>query len=806
MFRNYIKIALRNLWKDRTFTALNIVGLTAAFGVAFLLSMYALFELSYDKFHKNIGYIYEVYTNEQTSKGVESSESNPIPFASALQEEVPGVEKITRYATGAPLLTYNGKTFRVGSAWADPAFFEIFSFPIIEGDAANPITDKSSIALTSTMAATIFGKETALGKSITIQRGGEEVPVTVTAVLEKIPAASSINFGAILNIKNLPDGFYKDNLDRWDAHNHTVFMKLAQGISPTQFENSTHNFTALHFADGIASAKRDGAQPNAEGNYRQIKLLPIEDQSFITIKNGLLTVNKTLQYIVLGIAFLILFIASVNFINMSLAKSAQRLREIGMRKTLGAGKTQLFFQFWGESILVFVVAVIFGGLLAFALLKPFQTLFDTRASFASITNPLMIIGAILCVLLITVTAGGYPAFLMSRLGTLQALKGKLEVSGKNRLRNVLMVVQFSIAIILISGTLVLWEQLDFLRNKDLGFNKEQVIAFPMNTKQDQSNVLQLLRNEFGSNPDILSVTAADNILGLGRDGSNMRSVLGFDYKDREVSTNMLWVDYDYPETLDIELLKGRTFNRNYKADSLSVLINEALAKELGEEDPLNARFFLADSIQYTVIGVVKDFNFEKLNKGVEPLTFFMDGNAPMRYAYVKVAPHKLSQTYEAVKKAWNKIEPNTEFLGSFLDENIDRTLIKERTITTMISSGSILAIILSCIGLFAISLLVVSQRQKEIGIRKVVGASVSTITVLLAKDFLKLVGIAFVIATPIAWYATSQWLQDYVYRIDLSFWIFLAAGAIALIIAVLTISFRTIQAALKNPVESLKTE
>ncbi len=806
MFRNYLKIALRSLWKDRTFTALNIIGLTAAFGVAFLLSMYALFELSYDRFHEKIGSIYEVYTNEQTSKGVESSESNPIPFAGALKEEVPGVEKITRYVTGAPLLTYNGKTFRVGSSWADPAFFEIFSFPIAEGDAVNPITDKNSIALTSTIATAIFGKEPALGKSITIQRGGEEVPVTVTAIVEKIPAASSINFGAILNIKNLPNEFYKDNLDRWDSHNHTVFLKLAPGTSPAQFEKSTKEFSSLHFADEIASAKRDGAQPNADGNYRQIKLLPIEDQSFITIKNGLLTVSKTLQYIVLGIAFLILFIASVNFINMSLAKSAQRLREIGMRKTLGAGKLQLFFQFWGESILVFVSALILGVFLAFVLLKPFQALFDTKASFVAISNPSIIISAILCILLITLTAGGYPALIMSRLGTLQALKGKLDVSRKNRLRNVLMVVQFSIAIILISGTLVLWQQLDFLRNKDLGFNKEQVIAFPLNTKQDHGKVIQLLRNEFSRNPDVLNVTAADNILGLGRDGSNMRSVLGFDYKDREVSTNMLWVDFDYPETLDIELLKGRTFNRNYKADSLSVLINEAMAKELGEENPLGARLLLADSIQYNVIGVVKDFNFEELNKGVEPITLFMDGNSPMRYAYVKVAPKNLSKTYEAIKGVWNKIEPDTEFLGSFLDENIDRTLMKERTMTTMISSGSILAIILSCIGLFAISLLVVSQRQKEIGIRKVVGANVSTITVLLTKDFLKLVGIAFLIATPIAWYATSQWLQNYVYRIDLNVWIFLAAGTIALIIAVFTISFRTVQAALKNPVDSLKTE
>lgn len=806
MFRNYFKITLRNLWKDRTFTVLNLIGLTAAFGVAFLLSMYALFELSYDKFHNNIGSIYQVYTNEQTSRGVESSEANPIPFAEALKDEVPGVEKITRYATGGPLLSYNGNTFRVGTAWADPAFFEIFSFPIAEGDKHNPISNKASIVLSKKMTTSIFGKESALGKTITIQRDGEETPVVVTAILKDIPAASSMKFDAMLNFKNLPDGFYANNLDRWDAHNHPVYMKLASSISPEQFEKSTKDFSLLHFADDIASAKRDGAQPNAEGNFRQIKLLPVKDRSFVIIKDGLLSVSKTLQYIVLGIAFLILFIASVNFINMSLAKSAQRLREIGMRKTLGAGKIQLFFQFWGESIFVFIVAVILGCFLAFSLLKPFQTLFDTQASFVSLSSPGMILGVLLSILIITLIAGGYPALLMSRLETLQALKGKLNVGGKNRLRNVLMVVQFSIAIILISGTIVLWQQVDYLRNKDLGFNKEQVISFPLNTKQDHGNVLQLLRNEFSTMPNILSVTASNNILGLGRDGSNMTSVLGFDYNNREVSTNMLSVDYDYAETLDIKLLKGRTFNRNYPADSLAVLINEAMVKELGEEDPVGLRFFLADSIQYSVIGVVKNFNFQELSKGVEPITFFMDGTSPMRYAYVKVAPANLSQSYETVKKVWNKIEPDTEFLGSFLDENIDRTLMKERTMTTMISSGSILAIILSCIGLFAISLLVVSQRQKEIGIRKVVGASVSTITVLLTKDFLKLVGIAFVIATPIAWYATSQWLQNYVYRIDLNFWIFLAAGAIALLIAVFTISFRTIQAALKNPVESLKTE
>lgn len=805
MIKNYIKIALRNLWKDRTFTVLNIIGLTTAFGVAFLLSMYALFELSVDKFHENTGSIYQVYTTLQIPKGSESSDANPIPFAPTLKAEVPGVEKITRYATGGPLITYKEKTLSIGSAWADPEFFEIFTFPVLEGDKNNPI-ERSNVALTEETAKIIFGSENAVGKVITLQRDGKTAPYTVAAVLKDFPEASSLRFGAIFNFQDLPDSFYKDKKDRWDAHNHPVYLQLAADISPEQFEKSTRAFTSLHFVDNIATAKRDGAKPNADGQFQQIHLLPFKDVSFADLDAANVKVNKTLQYLILAIALLILFIASVNFINMSIAKGAQRLREIGMRKTLGAGKTQLFFQFWGESILVFIVSVMLGALLSTLLLDTFQTLFRTKASFSLIATPTIIFGFIISLLIITLIAGGYPAYLMSKLGTLQSLKGKLEVSGRNRVRNALIVVQFGIAILLISGTLVLRDQLDYMRNKDLGFNKEQVIAFPLKTKKDRTQLMQLMRDELSGKPNILSVTASDNILGLGKDGTNSTSVMGFEYKGREVKTNLLFVNYNYSQTLDIPLIKGRSFNREYIADSLSVVINEAMVKEFGEKDPLSIRFVLDDSIQYSVIGVVKDFNFQGMDKSIEPLSFFMKSEKPLYQAYVKVAPGNLPQSYDIVKAAWNKLEPDAEFLGSFLDENIDRTLQKERMMTTMISSASIIAILLSCIGLFAISLLVVSQRQKEIGIRKVVGASVSTITVLLTKDFLKLVGVAFLIATPIAWYATSQWLQNYVYRIDLSIWVFLAAGAIALVIAVLTISFRTIQAALKNPVESLKTE
>lgn len=804
MVRNYFKIAWRNLYKNKTFTLLNVFGLSVAFGVAILLSVYALFELSYDQFHPQRSY--GVYATNQTPKGAEGSTSQPVPFANALKEEVPGVEHITRYTGYSDLVTYGDKQLRLISAYVDPDFFKIFNFPVIRGEKETPVNELSSAAITQHAARRIFGKEDVVGESVNILKEGRDVPYTISAVIKDFPDQSSMRFDIVLNFKNLPDNFYADNVDAWDKSNHEVYLSLEDNITASGFENSTTAFTELHYQEEIATARRDGAQPNLDGKYKQIRLIPYRDMRFSKFENGIAVVSRTMPYMVLGIAFLILFIASVNFINMSIAKSSQRLREIGMRKTLGAGKRQLFIQFWGESILIFIIALLIGGLLAGYFIEPFKTLFKTAASFDALRSPVIIIGFLLIVLLITFLAGGYPAFLQSRLGTIQALKGKLEVKGNNRVRNFLMVIQFSIAILLISGTLVLWNQLEFMRTKDLGFDKEQVIAFPLNGKLDDQRAMQLLRAELQDKPGIIYVSASNNILGLGKDGTRSSSVIGFDHKDREIRTNILMVDHDYIETLGHKIIEGRSFNRNYATDSLAVVINETMARELNEEELLNSSIIIDDSISYAIIGVIKDYNFQELNREIEPMTFFLKPEWNFRNAYIKVSPQNISGSYEQVKQAWNKIEPQAEFMGSFLDENIDRTLERERKMTTIITSGSIIAIILSCTGLFAISLLVVAQRRKEIGIRKVVGASVSRITLMLTLEFLKLVGIAFLIAAPLAWYYSREWIQNYPYRIDLNIWIFIGAGIIAIIIAVITVSFHTMKAAASNPIESLKSE
>ena len=804
MFKNYIKIAWRNLIKDKTFTGLNIFGLSIAFAAAILLSIASVYELSFDNFHENKDRLFISYFISQTPEGAKATITQPLAMAPTLKEEVPGIKYTSRYREAYNLVKKGEKELLLDVAFLDNDYFKMFSFPIRYGTKNNLLEHQNSVVVTAESAKKIFGEISVIGKTLDIQMGGQLKPFVVSAVLKDLPKNTNDKFNIAVSIENMPD--YQENLSEWGNRNHHVYVQLENGVAVTNFEKNAQKFTNLHFKGDIEDAERDGAQPNTEGNFKKLKLMPITDWHFVKIKNHLFEVSRNYPYLIFGIGMLIILIASVNFINMSIARSTKRLKEIGMRKTLGAAKAQLFIQFWAESVFIFLTSAIIGLLISLLVADPFQSLFRVPAEFSSIINPSMILGFLLILAIITLIAGGYPALLLSKLKTIQSLKGKLDMSGKNRLRNVLMVFQFSIAILLVTGTLVLWQQLHYMQNKNLGFNKEQVIAFPLNGKKSARESLKLLRNELQDNPSIVSISGADNILGIDATGSRFESQIGFEYQGRNINTNVLAVDYDYIKTLDLKLKEGRDFNRNFATDSLSLIINESMAKLLQEEEPLNKMIPIDDNRNYKIIGVLKDYNFQDLNREIAPLTISVDPNWDLYYAYIKVAPNTASQTYDVIKDAWANIEPNAEFAASFLDENIDRTFRNEKRLTRMITSGSIIAIILSCIGLFAMSILVVTQRTKEIGVRKIVGAGVTNITLLLTKDFLILVGIAFVIATPIAWYFTNEWLQNYVFRIELSLWFFIAAGVLSLLIAVATISFRTVKAALQNPVKSLRTE
>jgi putative ABC transport system permease protein len=800
----YFKLAWRNLWKQKSFTALNILGLTVAFASAILLGLAALFELSYDAFHTNRKDVYKVYTSRQKGDGMVLETSHPVPFTPALKSEVAGIKYISRLATNRTPMKYGDKELMLNSSFVDEDYLNMFSFPVAKGN-KTPLKSTNQVVLTEEAAKRVFGDEDAVGKMVQLTIDESSAPYTVSAVLKDVPTASTFGFDILIRFDNYEH--FKKDAEKWNSKSHDVYVQLSHEVVPTAFERSTQSFSSLHYKNEIESAIRDGAKPDANGQYQQIKLLPLADLHYTTFANATLTTTRVFPYMILTLSFLILFIACVNFINMSIGLSAGRLREIGMRKTLGAEKKQLFFQFWGESALVFGMAAILGFGLAYLLFPEFKILFKTRATFDLIQNPSILTGFAVVFILITLAAGGYPPFLMSKIGTLQSLKGKLQTISNNTLRNSLIVVQFAIAILLISSTLVIWRQLNYMETQPTGFNKEHVIAFPIGGISDDRAAMQRFRNALQDKPNILSITASDNILGRGKDGSGYSSKLGFDYKGHEVNTNMLVVDHDYVETLELKLVAGRSFNRQFARDSIAVVINETLAKKLEEHDPLSIALNLGnDSInKHQVIGVVKDYNFHSFRKKIEPILIVMN-DWRFNVAYVKVAPQNISQSFDLVKNAWHTIDPTAEFQGSFLDENLQRLYEREKTLSSLITWGSIVAIMISCLGLFAVALLMVAKRRKEIGIRKVVGASTTSLTFLLSKDFLKLVGIALVIATPIAYWLMDKWLQDYAYRITLSWWIFALAGILAVVIAFLTVSFQTVKAALANPVKALRTE
>jgi len=802
MFKNYFKTAWRNLVKDKTNTSLNVIGLSVAFAVAILLGMAAMYQLSFDGFHKNGDSIYKIVKTQQTPKGPQAGTVQPAPLAPSLATEVPGVKRITRYLQDGALAIQAEKEIDMNIVWVDEDFFSMFNFPISNGDQNTPLNDLTSVVLTKKAANNLFGTTDVIGKTVNLLISGAEKPFTVSAIANDIVPQSNLEFEMAARFESHRD--YLDSKDLWDSQYHDVYIELEEGVIATKFEKSTQSFMDLHYKKNIDMLKRDGASADKDGRYMNLKLVPLTDVHFTSLKNGYVEVSRSLPYLILGVAFLILFIACVNYINMSIAKSAKRLKEVGMRKTLGAQKKQLFLQFWSESLMVFLVSICLGIMLSMAFVNEFKTTFNTSVNAELLLRPTFLLGMMGMVVVITMLVGGYPAWLMSRLGTIQSLKGKLESTGSNKVRDVLMVFQFGIAILLITGTLVLWSQIDYMRNKDLGYDKEQVVSFPLNGKRNSNDVVELLRDELKGNPDIISISGANNNLGLGMDGSRSSSKIGFEYEGRAITTNFLVVDQKYIQTLGIDIVQGRNFKS--ASDSLGVVINETMARELGSENPLTAQLEISDGIHYPVLGVVKDYNFNDLDRAIEPITFYISREWGLTYGYAKVSPNNMASSLESLERTWKKLEPNAEFLGSFLDENIDRTFNREKTTAKMISSGSLLAIILSCMGLFAMSMLIVSQRTKEIGIRKVVGASVSSITYILTKDFLKLVLVAFIIASPIAWFIMREWLQNYPYRIDLSVWFFLGAGSIAILIALLTIGSRTISAARANPVKSLRTE
>ncbi len=806
MFKNNLKIAWRNLLKGKVFNVINIAGLSVAIACCVLLFLTVIYEFSFDKFHKNLPDIYQVYLTQNRAKGVERGTAMPEPLTPALKAEYPDVQYISRWGNGHAEVSYKAKKMMQSVSFVDEDFLRIFTFPLEKGSVKTALHDLRSIVITAEVAKAIFGIENPVGKTVELNLYNQNQSFVVGGVAEDFPHNSSIGFAVLIRFENYFN--YQQNLDKWDTGNHVTYVKLNAGTDRALFEKRLIPFAKNHFKQNISDIVRDGARPDTNGNVFTVNLTPFAGNHFDTEMGGLEgnQISKTYLISLLAIGIFILLIACINFINLNIARAFNRAREVGVRKTLGAGKWQLLVQFWVETALVCLIAFGFGLLISSLILPLFAQNFKSHIHLKMLLQPALLFASFSTFFLITIIAGFYPAWLMLQYKTVLVLKGTVNTTKPGRVRNLLLVIQFALSTLLIICTLVTWQQMQYMQNLPLGYNRSEVISIPLGNLSG-TNALNILRQKLQGSPEVESITGSGNNLGMGEDGSSSTHTVGFNFKGHEVQSDWQNVDYDYLKTLGIKLLQGRDFSRDFATDTNAVVINEQMAKQIGVKNSVGTYLPVHDDqppIQ--IIGVMHDYNFHSLHEKVEALSLSLEHKNHLEYVFVRIKPVGLNASFNRLKSQWHQIFPNTEFNGSWLNENTERQYRSEKRLSNIFIGSAIIAILISCIGLLAMAMMTMVQRTKEIGIRKVLGSTVTGIVVLLSKDFIKLVLLASILAFPVAWWVMHNWLQSFAYRIEISWWIFALATLIALFIALATVSFQAVKAALANPVKSLRSE
>ena len=791
MFKNYLKIAVRNLLKHKTYSFINLTGLAIGITCCVLMLLFIHEEFSYDRFHVNAERIYRVGNEGRFGNEIWKGARTSHPLASALAAEFPEVQHAVRfYRLYQPLVQHGDKKFiEPRFFYADSTVFAVFTFPLINGDPRTALAQPYSLVLTQEMAQKYFGADDPIGQTLAIAGAGD---FQITGVLQNIPANSHLACDFLasyetLRVQNNP------NFGEWNAIVTSTYILLSAQYQTADLEAKLPALVAKY-------------QTQSQGATQRLFLDPLLDLHLRSSFNSDLGTRGSMAtiYLLAVIAAFILLIACINFMNLATARSLRRAREVGVRKVMGAQRLQLVRQFLGEAILLSFGAMLLAVPLVELLLPIFNQLVDKKLAL-DLSKNLSAAGVFAAIgLLVGVISGSYPAFALSAFQPAEVLKSQLQSRARgSRLRQTLVVVQFAISIIFIVSTMIVGAQLEFFRNKKLGFNKEQVVAFRI---QDRSlgARYEAIKHELRQNANILSVAATSQLPGAG-EGQYYYNLEG---REEAITLPTYFIDAEFIPTLGIELAAGRSFSANVATDATSAfMINETAARQFGWNDPLGKMINWDNTKKGTVIGVVKDFHTVSLREPIEPLVIQIFPE-PMYVSYIiaRLAPHDIPATLAFIKEKWQAFDPQYPFKYSFLDEDFDRFYRAEERLAQIFRYSSALAILIACLGLLGLASFTAEQRTKEIGVRKVLGASVSQIIVLLSRDFAKLVGIAFMVATPLAYFAMNRWLQNFAYRTDIELQTFLRAGLLALIMACLTVSYQAAKAALANPVEALRYE
>jgi putative ABC transport system permease protein len=803
MFKNYLKVGFRNLLKYKAFSAINILGLATGLTCCILILLYVQYELSYDRFHADADRIYRaawMTQNPQTR--------TPHPLAQAMVRDFPEVTSaVSLSPTWGPGLTrpkisvrYEDKQFEEpGFYEADSTFFDVFSFSLLRGDAQTALRDRDHVVITETIARKYFANADPIGKTLIADLGGD-FPLTVSGVVEDIPANSHFHFDFLVSyatFKAVETGNYYE----WVDFGHYNYIKLAQGVDAKALEARLNRWAA-----GYLGWSEQQLQDLANRGVH-FDLQPILEIHLRSQLKWELEPNGDINYIYIfsAAAVFILLIACINFMNLSTARSSTRAKEVGVRKAVGANRLFLVRQFLGESMLMTIFAVLLALALVEILIPSFNSFAHLNLKSNLLGNHTLVLSVVAITLLVGIIAGIYPAVFLSGFQPVKVLSGKVKQGTKgSRFRKVLVVLQFSISIALIAGTLIVSSQLDFLRNKNLGFEKDQILVVPLKERSLRTRY-DAIKAELLSNQNVLMASAVSNVPGERFNQNDIRWEPG----DRNVSISEFRVDHDFFKTLDVEVQQGREFSREFETDAEEAFIlNETAASQFNWDSPLGKEVAWLDdnaTFQGRVIGVVADFHFQSLHQAIAPMAFQV---LPTEFNYllIKVASDNIASTLEFLEMKWAEFDPAHTFEFAFLNDNFDRLYRAEEKMQTLFSSFTVLAVLIACLGLLGLASYSAEQRTKEIGIRKALGASVIGIIGMLSQEFVKLVVLANVIAWPLAYFAMDNWLQNFPYRIDLGPATFVAAGVLACLIALLTVTYQATKAAVANPVESLRYE
>jgi ABC-type antimicrobial peptide transport system, permease component len=803
MLKNYLKIAVRNLKTNKVFSFINIFGLAMGLTCFMLIAIFVYHELSYDKYPAEAKNIYRVMVSVTGNGDVAVYPNVDVAVGEGIKNVFPEVRATTRILPVSDFIKYGDKQFKEEHlAFADSNFLQMFSIPLVEGNINSALVNPNSIVISASFAKKYFGNEEAVGKSIAI--GTRKALYKITGVFDKVPDNSHFHFDAFLSLAT----FHITN-PTWSNIGYYTYLLLNKNTDPKKLESG---FPRLVEKYVVPEVQHDMGVSLAEAqksvNTFRFSLQPLTDIHLYSSTKFELEPNGDIQYVYIfsALAFFILLLACVNFTNLSSARAVKRAKEVGIRKVMGSIKKQLVFQFLTESVLLTFLAIVFACILIFFLLPYFNQLSNKNFRFGSFFSYKSILAMISLTFLVGILAGIYPAFFLSSFNTIKVLKGSGAVDGSQRkgLRSGLTVFQFFVSTALIIATIVVYQQMQYMLNKNLGYDKEQVLFLPdarLLGKNQTAFEQQLLQDKHVVSASISrSVPGSQFMNGTEIYPRNESS------NGTEIHTNIYNIDYDYLPTMGIRVLQGRNFSKDFPTDSAGVVINEAAVRELGWSrlNPIGRSIVRSGQQEYKVIGVVADFNYASVKQKVAPMMMLLGNNFGGLIIKIKAADVK--GFLAELKRQWDDFRPDGPLEYNFVDEKFATLYASEQRTQQIFSSFAVIAIILACLGLFGLSAFVIQQRTKEIGIRKVLGATVNQVLLLVCKDFLTLVGIAFIISIPVSWWAMNAWLQDYAYRINISGWVFAVAGLVAISIALFTISFQAIKAAIANPVKSLRTE